>query len=120
MCGFVGKFRKLRGREAEIQLRKKLEKYQIGSEEDNSFPQPQNIQKDKKQPKGSIGSAFRWFKLNHQVHSELHEERKAYERRIQELEHALGNRHNEVTLIFFMIYPKLYFLDIGCDDLFQY
>jgi hypothetical protein len=86
-----GEFRKLEGREAEIQL----EKHQIGSEGKNSLPQPKDI---KKKPKGSIGSAFRWFKVNHQVHAELHEERKVYERRIQELELVLGNRQNEVPV----------------------
>lgn len=98
-------FRKLEEREAEIQLLRKKEKYQIGSEEKSSLSQLKDIHKAKKKPKGSIGSAFRWFKMNHQVHSELDEERKAYERRIQELENVLENRQNEVILVFFMIDP---------------
>lgn len=45
--------------------------------------------------------------MNHQVNSELHEERKPYERRIQELESVLSNRQNEVsTFVFFRINLK--------------
>ncbi|KAG0602290.1 hypothetical protein M758_10G004500 [Ceratodon purpureus] len=92
--------RKLEEREAEIQLlRKKLEKHQIGPERKSSLSHPKDIQKAKKNPKGSIGSAFRWFKMNHQVHSESDEGRKASERRIQELENVLGKRQLEITAL---------------------
>ena len=101
-------FRKLEEREAEIQLlRKKLEKHQIGPERKSSLSHPKDIQKAKKNPKGSIGSAFRWFKMNHQVHSESDEGRKASERRIQELENVLGKRQLEVILIILMINPSM-------------
>jgi len=49
---------------------KKLEQYQMGSDENDSFSQTKNIQNEKENAKRlSIGSAFRCFSMNHQVHS---------------------------------------------------
>ncbi|XP_024397560.1 kinesin-like protein KIN-12D isoform X2 [Physcomitrium patens] len=96
----------LEEREAELQLlRKKLEKLEMQLEESKpvewvqALPPAQiPIQKGQKLPKGAA-SAFACIKLNHQVHLELDEERKAYERRIQELEDVLGSHQNEVTTL---------------------
>jgi len=93
----------LEEREAEIQLlRRKLEKVQMGLEGSKAVesvePAHPPIQKVQKGHTRSA-SAFGCIKLNHQVHSELEEERKAYQRRIQELEDVLENHENEVTTL---------------------
>ncbi|XP_024385089.1 kinesin-like protein KIN-12F isoform X2 [Physcomitrium patens] len=96
--------RMLEEREAEMQLlRKKLEKFQMQLEENKPVehiePQtPPRILKGQKVQKGSV-SPFACMKMNHQIHLELDEERKSYERRIQELEDVLDNHQNEVTVL---------------------
>lgn len=84
-------------------LRKKLEKFQMQLEENKPVehiePQtPPRILKGQKVQKGSV-SPFACMKMNHQIHLELDEERKSYERRIQELEDVLDNHQNEVTVL---------------------
>jgi len=93
----------LEEREAEMfLLRNKLEKVQMGLEASTPLEsvQPAHplIQKLQKGHTRSA-SAFGCIKLGHQVQSELEEERKAYQCRIQELEEVLENHENEVTML---------------------
>lgn len=100
--------RMLEEREAEMQqLRRKIEKFQVGLEGARAVesPEPQlptqaaPILKLQKGHRSTGSGAFGCMKLNHQMHLEIDEERKAYERRIQELEDVLDNHQNEVTML---------------------
>lgn len=91
----------LEEREAEMHLlRNKLEKLQMGTEGckvpvEAVHPPPIQLKKGNTRS----GSAFGCIKMNHQVHLELEEERKTYQRRIQELEDVLQNHEDEVTML---------------------
>ncbi|KAG0565723.1 hypothetical protein KC19_7G010200 [Ceratodon purpureus] len=100
--------RMLEERESEMQqLRKKLEKFQMGLEgaRAGESPEPQlpaqaaPVHKLQKAHRSTGSSAFGCMKLNHQMHLEIDEERKGYERRIQELEDVLDNHQSEVTML---------------------
>jgi DNA repair exonuclease SbcCD ATPase subunit len=99
--------RMLEEREAEMQqLRKKLEKFQMGLEGARvvESPEPQPpiqapILKVQKGHRSTGSGAFGCIKLNQQMQLEIDEERKAYERRIQELEDVLDNHQDEVTML---------------------
>lgn len=93
----------LEERQVEVQLlRNKLEKFRTGLEGSKPMesvePAHPPISKVQKGHHRSA-SAFGCIKLSHQVQSELEEERKAYQHRIQELEDVLENHENEVTML---------------------
>lgn len=99
--------RMLEEREAEMQqLRKQLQKFQMGLEGARAVDSPEHlspiraqVQKVQKGHRSTGSGAFACMKLNHQMHVEIDEERKGYERRIQELEDVLDNHQSEVTML---------------------